>query len=128
MYTGPIAPGTGSSLHGKKPSLRSSEETQFLYLVLKSIQNLSGVIANASALGPATVAFTVDDGTAAPSSAGTADSWTITTLNVVNKNPTFLKNGELLIINTDYDWNPAIAKFGLLTGIFIAGDVYTVVY
>ena len=126
MYTGPIAPGTGSSLHGKKPSLRSSEETQFLYLVLKSIQNLSGVIANASALGPATVAFRVDDGGGAPTSGG--NTWQITTINVANKNPTFLYNGSVLQLDTNYAWDPTIAKFELLTGTFIAGDVYTVVY
>lgn len=127
MNNGPIPAGTKSSLTGMRPTLRSSEESKFLYLIIQELRNLGGVITN-SAMGPTVASFTVDDGSAAPSSAGTADSWTITTLNVVNKNPTFLKNGELLIINTDYDWVPSIAKLGLLTGTFITGDIYTVVY
>ena len=40
-----IAPGTPSSLNGKKPSVRSSEESQFLYLINNSIQNLAGILA-----------------------------------------------------------------------------------
>lgn len=34
-----IAPGTSSSLTGKKPKLNSSEESQFLYLLIQAVNN-----------------------------------------------------------------------------------------
>ncbi len=125
MNNGPIPAGTKSSLKGMRPTLKSSEESKFLYLVIQELRNLGGVITN-SAMGPATVAFTVDNGTDAPISGNT--NWIINTVNLANKTPTFLRNGTILLSGTDYNWVPNLYTFVLLSGTFVTTDIYTIVF
>lgn len=125
MNNGPIPAGTKSSLHGMRPTLRSSEESKFLYLIIQELRNLGGIISN-SAMGPAVVNFTVGDGTSAPIAG--SFTWTITTLNLIHKTPTFTLNGVIQQEGTDYTFDNTIGKVTLLLTSFVAPDVWTVIY
>lgn len=124
MNNGPIPAGTKSSLTGMRPTLRSSEESKFLYLIIQELRNLGGVITN-SAMGPATVVFPVDS-TDGPQTGD--NTWSIGTVNLANKNPTFLRNGNILLPGIDYTWNATLSKFILPSGTFTSPDVYTIVF
>lgn len=125
MNNGPIPAGTKSTLHGMRPTLRSSEESKFLYLIIQELRNLGGIVSD-SAMGPAVVNFTVGDGTSAPIPG--AYTWSISTLNVIHKTPTFTLNGVIQQEGIDYTFDNTIAKLALPSGTFLASDVWTVIY
>ena len=125
MNNGPIPAGTKSSLTGMRPTLRSSEESKFLYLIIQELRNLGGVITN-SAMGPTVASFTVDDGGNSPVPGDV--TWTIGSLNVIGKVPTFTKNGVIQLAGTDYTFNNTLGKLILSSGTFVSADVWTVIY
>ncbi len=119
-----IPGGTKVSLKGKSISTKSSEESQWLYLILNAIYQLSGNINNVFTHTPA--AFTV--GTTAGAPVNGQSAWTISTINVISKNPVFLKNGIPLTSGTNYTFNNSTGTFTLATGTFATGETYTVLY
>ena len=119
-----IQPGTGTSLKGLKPTVSSTEESKFLYLVVQELQQLRGAL---YAIFPHTpAAFTVGTTTGAPTNG--ASTWTITTINVIGKNPTFLLNGVPKVLGVDYSFNSGTGVMTLLSGTFSTGQVWTVLY
>jgi hypothetical protein len=124
MNNGPIAPGTGVSLNGKKPTLRSSEESQFLYLILKAVQGLNASLYNVFTSLP--VAFTVGTTVGAPVNG--ASTWTISTINVIGKSPVFLLGGIPQVSGVDYTFNNSTGTLTLLSTTFATSDVWTIIY
>jgi hypothetical protein len=124
MLNAMIAAGTGTSLNRKKPSKSSSEEIQFLYLIIKAIDSLNSTMHNIYPSAPA--AFTVGTTTGAPTNG--QSSWTISTINVIGKNPLFLKNGVPQTNGADYTFNDATGVYTLATGTFATSQVWTVIY
>lgn len=124
MDLGPIQPGTQSTLNGMRPTLRSSEESKFLWLVIQEIKNLNGALHRVFTSAPA--AFTVGTTTGAPTNG--ASSWTIAAINVIGKTPVFLLNGVPKVAGTDYNFNNATGIMTLASGTFSTGQVWTVIY
>jgi len=124
MDLGPIQPGTQSTLNGMRPTLRSSEESKFLWLIIQEIKRLNGALHNVFTSAPA--AFTVGTTTGAPISGAT--SWTITTINVIGKTPVFLLDGTPKVAGVDYTFNNATGIMTLSIGKFGNAQVWTVIY
>jgi len=124
MDYGPIQPGTQSTLNGMRPTLRSSEESKFLWLLIQEVKRLNGSLHNVFTSAPA--AFTVGTTTGAPTNG--ASSWTITTINVIGKNPVFLLNGTPKAAGVDYTFNNATGIMTLSTSTFATSQVWTVIY
>lgn len=127
MDLGPIQPGTQSSLKGMRPTLRSSEESKFLWLIIQEIKNLTALIANTSTLGPSVATFTVNiDGSNGCPKVANID-WVITTLNVIGKTPTFLLNGNVLLPGIDYNFDNGTGTF-ITINPFVLNDIYSVIF
>lgn len=124
MDLGPIQPGTQSSLYGMRPSVRSSEESKFLWLIIQEVKRLNGALHNVFTSAPA--AFTVGTTTGAPTNG--QSSWTITAINVIGKTPVFLLNGVPKVAGSDYNFNNATGIMTLTSGTFATGQVWTVIY
>lgn len=115
---------TSFGLRGLKPQPGDGKDIKFLFLILQAIENLNGSLYNVFTHLPAV--FTVGTTTGAPVNG--QSSWTISTINVIGKNPVFLKNGLLLTSGTDYTFNNSTGVFTLATGTFATSEVYTVIY
>ena len=119
-----IQAGTGTSLHGMRPTKSSTEESKFLYLLIQAVERNTAALFNVFPHTP--VAYTV--GTTAGAPTNGSHTWTITTINVIGKNPVFLKNGVPMVVGTDYTFNNATGTLTLSSGSFSTGQVYTVLY
>lgn len=119
-----IQPGTGTTLKSLKPTVSSTEESKFLYLVIQELRQLRGALYTIFPHTP--VAYTVGTTTGAPTNG--ASTWTITTINVIGKNPTFLLNGVPKVLGTDYTFNNGTGVMTLSSGTFATSQVWTVLY
>lgn len=119
-----IANNTPVHMGGLKIQPSDTREVKFLWLILQAINNLNGSLHNVFTSLPAV--FIVGTTTGAPTNG--LSTWTISTINVIGKNPVFLKNGVVMVSGTDYTFNNATGVFTLASGTFSTSDVYTVLY
>lgn len=115
---------TPSFYNGKKLTLNSSEECQWLKLVLDAVNRNTTAIYNSFTHTPAV--FIVGTTTGAPVNG--QSSWTISTINVIGKNPVFLLGGIVKVSGTDYTFNNSTGTFTLASGTFATGNTWTVIY
>lgn len=109
--------------NGRMITDNSSEESKWLSLILKAINNLAGVVAGGNSDD-----FIVGTTTGGPTNG--SNTWTITTLNLQNDNPLILLNGTPLVNGVNYSFVNATQVLTLLPSpgtVFTTGQTYTIV-
>lgn len=119
-----IQAGTQVHMNGLKVQPSDTKDIKFLFLILQAIQNLNSSLYNVFTHTPAVYIV----GTTAGAPTNGLGAWTISTINVIGKNPVFLKGGIVQVSGTDYTFNNATGVLTLASGTFATGNVWTVLY